>query len=186
MEVNSQVICSMKKDNMKWRLFDCDEKEISILPTKANFPSAMNRRYRNKRGKDVEDLSCVWFLVGKSDKGKEWIQVGRNLNLTSMLSRDIKEDIKEVCSGTGRYRKLNEEYKELIFREIDIKDYINNDEEAKKILGKEPTDINLKRAYWVNCASYIEGKLAYENNAKLYHSSALDGCYYAYFKSKKK
>jgi hypothetical protein len=147
----------------------------------------MNLRYRKKRGnkwgKDVENLSCVWVLIGKINEAEKWIQVGRNSSLKNMLSNDIKEDIKQVYSGTGKYGGLN--YSELIFYEINIKNYIENDEESKGILETEPLDTNLKMAYWVNCAAYIEGELASEKNVQLYHLSVLDGCYYAYFESKK-
>ena len=184
-EIGKLLICSIKKVDNGWVLYDCNGENISNLSGK--FPSSMNLRYRKKRGnkwgKDVENSSCVWVLIGKINEAEKWIQVGRNSSLKNMLSNDIKEDIKQVYSGTGKYGGLN--YSELIFYEINIKNYIENDEKSKGILGTEPLDNNLKRAFWVNCAAYIEGKLASEKNVQLYHLSVLDGCYYAYFESKK-
>ena len=71
----------------------------------------------------------------------------------------------------------------MTFYEIDVLRYISEDAEAKRILGEAPANKNLKLAYLVNCAAFIEGKESYLNNAYKYYPSILDGYYYEYFKN---
>ncbi|MCR4740820.1 MAG: hypothetical protein K5886_11260 [Lachnospiraceae bacterium] len=186
-------ICSLKKEDNIWNLYDWDGKPLrnpspNTSSPNAYFPKSLNQRYRNIRktyGID-EDISCVWFLTGKKNGREEWIQVGRTKTLNNMLSSDIKEDIKAFFYGTGKYGELGKEYSELIFYEIDVIRYIEADKEAQGIFGKMPDDKNLKLAYLVNCAAYIEGKESFENNAVIYVPSTLDGYYHRYFKDRKR
>lgn len=181
---HSLLICSVKKDNNIWNLYDSQGEKLREPFSHTVFPSSMNRRYRAIRKKYIceDDTACVWYLLGKNKVTAKWLQVGRTKNLRNLLSNDVKEDIKEIFSGYGKYGQLKDIYSELLFYEIDVKAYIECDKEAKVILGSMPDDKNLRQAYLVNCAAYIEGKLAYKNEVELYHSSTLDGYYYDYFK----
>ena len=180
-------VCSIKKEIETWKFYDLEGKQLREPSENTYFPSSMNRRYRAKRKGNAidEDISCVWFLIGKKNNASRWVQVGRTSNITNMLSNDIKNDIKEFYSGHGRYGELQKKYTELIFYEVDIEKYIKTDTEALKILGTSPIDMNLRMAYFINCAAYIEGKMAFEHTPDLYNPSILDGCYYRYFKDKK-
>lgn len=179
-------ICSIKKDNDIWKLYDCTDQELRTPSRDAKFTSSMNRHYRvfRKKSFSEEDSSCVWFLVGKTNNQEKWIQVGRTKDLTNLLSNDIKEDLKDFFYGTGKYGQLRDKYCELIFYEIDVLHYIKENNDVKEILGEIPSDRNLKLAYLVNCAAFIEGKESYINKADKYNPSVLDGYYYEYFKNK--
>lgn len=179
-------ICSIKKENNNWNLYDYEDKLLRRPSANTYFPSSLNMRYRIKRKEffEDEDTSCVWILIGKKNSITKWIQVGRTKNLKNLLSNDIKEDIKEFYSGNGKYGQLQDKYTELIFFEIDILKYIRVDKVAHTILGKAPINKYLRQAYFVNCAAYIEGKLAFQNKPELYSPATLDSCYFNYFKSK--
>ncbi len=180
-------ICSIKKRGDTWILYDTDGEEIRVPSESGYFSSALNRRYRNKRKSIIanDDISCVWFLIGNKNGSSKWIQVGRTKNLTNLLSNDVKEDIKDLYFGKGMYGELKEYYDELSFYEIDVERYIKGDEKLRSIMGKMPRNKYLRYAYLVNCAAYLEGKLACQYDVEKYHSSTLDGFYNLYFKEMK-
>lgn len=152
----------------------------------------MNIRYRNFRKKYIKrnDISCIWILVGikNNEDTESWIQIGRSKHLTNLLSEDVKEDIKAILyERNGKYKDLKKEFKNLVFYEVNIEEFLKNDnDEALNGYRIEPQNENLKYVYHYIRAAYTEAKLGYYNDAQLFHTSTVDGFYYKYFKDKNK
>lgn len=134
-----------------------------------------------------EDIPTVWALVGFSDDGKEtWEQVGRTKDLTNSLD-EIREDVKNFYNNQKKYGNLrNKDYKKLVFYEIDIDNYLKNDELFIRICGEPPENPFFALAYYFVRAAYVEGKLGFETSAHMYHKSTLDEYFYSYYEKNKK
>jgi hypothetical protein len=162
-----EKVCSITIDDEKKKLlFDCKGNAIKITP---RYTRAINMRYREKREKNGlqdKELSVVWILVGVKGEKKKILQVGRNCSLTRMLSSDIRKDVKEIIGDApnSRYNNLCNGYNELIFYEIRISDFLENDGVFKEMFGGVPLEkienSDLCSAYHTIRASYVEGKVA--------------------------
>lgn len=183
-KISKGMICAIRLENNKWNLYDCDGDKLPNPSSKRIFSSSMKKNYLKKHKNKKFDISTVWILVGVLDNGKKICeQVGRTKDLINSLT-EIKNDIKDFYrSETTKYGILkNKDYKEIIFYEIDIDEYIKNDELFKKLYGDAPTDVCLSSAYYFIRAAYVEGKLGFETSASMYHKSSLDEYFYEYYK----
>lgn len=156
----------------------------------------MNRRYRKKRAvrTDNTNTPIVWMLIGKNEMNEEiCLQVGRNKNLQRMLSTDIRLDVHEIRSGdeNTKYGQLVKEYRALEFYEIDIDNYLKEDDVFCKCFGQIPQNEYLASAYFTLRAAYVEGKVVAEygcrkekDNGRMWCPSpdGLDGSFYEYWK----
>lgn len=186
-EKNYIKICSIiKSAEGEWIFYDCEDNKLPEPSEKRIFSSAMKIQYRKKRKIDRDDISTVWALVGFNDDGKEtWEQVGRTKDLTNSLD-EIKEDIKKIYRNEKKYGDLkNKNYRKLVFYEIDIDNYLKNDEVFVKMYGNPPENNDFALAYYFIRAAYIEGKLGFEKSARMYHKSTLDEYFYSYYEKNK-
>ena len=188
-EISKELICTIRLENKDWKLYDCDGKELPVPSSKRIFSSSMKKRYLNlkKRGNKENNISAVWILVGISDNGKEICeQVGRTTDLINSLT-EIKDNVKDFYrSDSKKYGALKDKnYKEIVFYEVDIDEYIKNDKLFKKLYGNVPNDEYLSLAYYFIRAAYVEGKLGFETSASMYHKSSLDEYFFDYYKRNK-
>lgn len=187
-EISKERICSIRLENNHWHLYDCKDNKLPVPSEKRIFSSAMKNCYQKER-KNQQDrkFSIVWILVGTTfDNVKKCVQVGRTKDLINSLT-EIKNNIKDFYCGTrGKYdilRKKN--YKELVFYEVDIDEYIKNEDELfKNLYGDAPSDEYLLAAYYFIRAAYVEGKLGAGTYAfeDMYHKSSLDEYFFDYYK----
>ncbi len=187
-KVSKMMICSIRFENGSWLFFDCDDNQLLAPSGDRIFSSAMKKRYLKKREKHRDDISTVWILVGITSDGKKICeQIGRTKDLINSLT-EIKNNVKDFFySDSGKYGVLKKKnYKEIVFYEVDINKYIDNDELFIKMYGNEPEDEYLLAAYYFIKAAYVEGKLGFETSASMYHKSSLDGYFYEYYKEKHK
>ncbi len=188
-------ICSLKKENNTWSLYDCCNPNNNLgnpYSWKKRFPPTMNTHYRDYRKGILDgDNPNVWVLKGKDKIDESTLQVGRTKNLERLLSHDIKGDIYDffLKNMNNKYGKLKvSKYDELTFYEVDIEEYLKDDTTFISMYKKCPSDEDLKSAYLLIRAAYVEGKIACkECNGRdsMYTPSTLDGCYYAYWKKQK-
>lgn len=183
-KISKEMICTIRLENNNWKLYDCDGNELPVTSSKRIFSSSMKKHYLKKRKNKKNDISTVWILVGISDNGKKICeQVGRTKDLINSLT-EIKNNVKDFYrSDSGKYGVLKEKnYKEIVFYEVDIDEYIKNDKLFKKLYGNVPNDTYLSSAYYFIRAAYVEGKLGFETSASMYHKSSLDEYFYEYYK----
>lgn len=187
-EISKEMICAIRFENNEWNLYDCDGEKLPNPSDKRIFSSSMKKSYLNlkKRGNKENNISAVWILVGISDNGKEICeQVGRTTDLINSLT-EIKDNVKDFYrSDSKKYGVLKKKnYKEIVFYEVDIDEYIKNDRLFKKLYGNVPDDTYLSSAYYFIRAAYVEGKLGFGTSASMYRKSSLDGYFYEYYKRK--
>ena len=147
----------------------------------------MKKHYLKKRENKKIDISTVWILVGILDNGKKVCeQVGRTKDIINSLT-EIKDNVKDFYrSDSKKYGALKDKnYKEIVFYEVDIDEYIKNDKLFKKLDGNVPNDKYLLLAYYFIRAAYVEGKLGFETSASMYHKSSLDEYFFDYYKRNK-
>lgn len=187
-EISKERICSIRLENNNWHFYDCNYDELPIPSEKRIFSSAMKNRYQKERkNKQDRKFSTVWILVGTTfDNVKKCVQVGRTKDLINSLT-EIKNNIKDFyCGNRGKYDILrNKNYKEIVFYEVNIDEYIKNkDELFKNLYGDAPDDEYLLAAYYFIRAAYVEGKLGAGTNAfeDMYHKSSLDEYFFDYYK----
>lgn len=185
-EISKEMICTIRLENNDWNLYDCDGKKLLVPSSERIFSSSMKKHYLKKRENKENDISTVWILVGISDNGKKICeQVGRTTDLINSLT-EIKNNVKDFYrSDSGKYGVLKKKnYKEVVFYEVDIDEYIKNDSLFKKLYGNVPDDTYLSSAYYFIRGAYVEGKLGFETSASMYHKSSLDEYFYEYHKRK--
>ena len=76
------------------------------------------------------------------DNGKKVCeQVGRTKDIINSLT-EIKDNVKDFYrSDSKKYGALKDKnYKEIVFYEVDIDEYIKNDKLFKKLYGNVPND----------------------------------------------
>lgn len=188
-EISKEIVCSICLKDETWHLYDCNGGELPIPSAERIFSSAMKLRYQNKRGDKECDISTVWILVGTTEDNEyRCVQVGRTKDLKNTLD-EIKENIKKFFNPKdkkyGKLKGMN--YKELVFYEVNIAEYIKNDNEFKKLCQVAPKEEILLEAYYFIRAAYVEGKLGALTYAdeNMYHKSSLDEYFYEYFKAKR-
>lgn len=191
-EISKEMICKVKlnkdkykyKDKYCWELYDCNERYLQVLSDERRFSQLMKRRYLEKKKHKNNDVSTVWILVGISKTcEKNCEQVGRTTDLINTLN-EIREDIKDFYRNGKKYGGLKKNYTELVFYEVDIDKYMENDESFKTMYGNVPEDEHLLSAYCLIRAAYVEGKLGFITSANMYRKSPLDGYFYEYIKKK--
>ena len=126
-------------------------------------------------------------MVGILDNGKKVCElVGRTKDIINSLT-EIKDNVKDFYrSDSKKYGALKDKnYKEIVFYEVDIDEYIKNDKLFKKLYGNVPNDEYLSLAYYFIRAAYVEGKLGFETSASMYHKSSLDEYFFDYYKRNK-
>lgn len=188
-EISKEIICSICLENDDWHFFDCNGNELPVPSEKRIFSSAMKLRYQNKRGDKERGISTVWILVATTeDNGNICVQVGRTKDLKNTLD-EIRENVKKFFNPKDKkYGKLKgKNYKELVFYEVNIAEYIKNDNEFKSLCKVAPKEEFLLEAYYFIRAAYVEGKLGALTYAdeNMYHKSSLDEYFYEYFKAKR-
>lgn len=184
-EQKYKKICSIiKSENEDWNFFDYNGSPLRKPSETAIFTSAMKRRYLKTKSRI--DIPTVWVLVGFDDENKiTWEQVGSTKDIINALV-EIKNAIKSFYSNGKKYGVLkNENYKKLVFYEVDIDNYLRDDLEFENIYGEALKNNDLKLAYYYVRATYIEGKIGYDTSARMYNPYILDGYFYNYFKNKK-
>lgn len=186
-KISKELICTIRLENNGWNLYDCDGKELPVPSRKRIFSSSMKKHYLKKRENKKIDISTVWILVGILDNGKKVCeQVGRTKDIINSLT-EIKDNVKDFYrSDSKKYGVLKDKnYKEIVFYEVDIDEYIKNDKLFKKLYGNVPNDKYLSLAYYFIRAAYVEGKLGFETSASMYHKSSLDEYFFDYYKRNK-
>ena len=186
-KISKELICTIRLENNYWKLYDCDGKELPVPFSKCIFSSSMKKHYLKKRENKKIDISTVWILVGILDNGKKVCeQVGRTKDIINSLT-EIKDNVKDFYrSDSKKYGALKDKnYKEIVFYEVDIDEYIKNDKLFKKLYGNVPNDEYLSLAYYFIRAAYVEGKLGFETSASMYHKSSLDEYFFDYYKRNK-
>lgn len=185
-------ICSIQLKNDTWHFYDCNDNELPTPSNKRIFSSSMKRRYLTKwndRQNDRQnDTSTIWVLVGyKKNNEEKFEQVGRTKDLINSLN-EIRENVKDFFGNdNSKYGKLKRKgYTEIVFYEVNIDDYLQDDRLFVETYGKPPTDGNLSSAYYFLRAAYVEGKIGVEKSPNMYHPSSLDGFFYSYFIEVKK
>lgn len=126
-------------------------------------------------------------MVGILDDGiKVCEQVGRTKDIINSLT-EIKDNVKDFYrSDSKKYGALKgKNYKEIVFYEVDIDEYIKSDELFKELYGNIPNDEYLSLAYYFIRAAYVEGKLRFETSASMYHKSSLDEYFFDYSRENK-
>lgn len=177
-------ICSIKKEKGVWNFYDCKNDMLPSPSEERIFTSAMKRRYYEKIQKREKGISTVWVLVGfKEDGGETWEQVGRTKDLKNSLD-EIRENVKQFYNSDKKYGALkNKKYHKLVFYEVDIDKYLQDDLLFKAMYGEPPKDSFFSLAYYFIRAAYVEGKLGCEKSACMYRKSSLDEYFYSYYKS---
>lgn len=143
------------------------------------------RYYANYyQNEDSRQYPTVWILVGYDKKNNvTYEQVGRAKHIVRALS-EIRDDVKEICrSKITKYGLLGGKYKELVFYEVDIDEYVKKNGKTFCETFKEPDsdkDINLRLAYYFLKAAYVEGKIGFDSKANMYNTSSLDEYFYLY------
>ena len=186
-KISKELICTIRLENNGWNLYDCDGKELPVPSSKRIFSSSMKKHYLKKRENKKNDISTVWILVGILDNGKKVCeQVGRTKDIINSLT-EIKDNVKDFYrSDSKKYGVLKDKnYKEVVFYEVDIDEYIKNDKLFKKLYANVPNDEYLSLAYYFIRAAYVEGKLGFETSASMYHKSSLDEYFFDYYKRNK-
>lgn len=148
-EISKEIVCSICLQNETWNLYDCKGDELPSPSAERIFSSAMKLRYQNKQRNKKSDTSTVWILVGiTEDNEKICEQVGRTKDLKNTLD-EIKDNIKKFLNtDDGKYGKLKRKnYKELVFYEVDIDKYLENDKLFIELYGNAPSDKHLSAAY---------------------------------------
>ena len=112
--------------------------------------------------------------------------MGRTKDIINSLT-EIKDNVKDFYrSDSKKYGALKDKnYKEIVFYEVDIDEYIKNDKLFKKLYGNVPNDESFSLAYYFISAAYVEGKLEFETSASMYHKSSLDEYFFDYYKRNK-
>lgn len=185
-KISKKLICTIRLENNDWNLYDCDGEKLPVPSNKRIFSSSMKKHYLKKRERETpkNDISTVWILVGILDNGKKVCeQVGRTKDIINSLT-EIKDNVKDFYRSDGKkYGALKDKnYKEIVFYEVDIDEYIKNDKLFKKLYGNVPNDEYLSLAYYFIRAAYVEGKLGFETSASMYHKSSLDEYFFDYYK----
>lgn len=169
------VICTIENQS-NYNEIDIIVKDCNgdkVYPSKKGkdfqFNRDINSSYRKKADIDSVNLSKVWLLVGEKDKKEELLQVGRSESLKCMLENDINRDTKSIVYKLkNKYGNLIDNYSALIFYEVDIDKYLDYNDEIFELLKK--TEINdnlyLRQAYYKIKASFVEGKIASDENVK--------------------
>ena len=186
-KISKKLICMIRLENNDWNLYDCDGEKLPDPFSKCIFSSSMKKHYLKKRENKKIDISTVWILVGILDNGKKVCeQVGRTKDIINSLT-EIKDNVKDFYrSDSKKYGALKDKnYKEIVFYEVDIDEYIKNDKLFKKLYGNVPNDKYLSLAYYFIRAAYVEGKLGFETSASMYHKSSLDEYFFDYYKRNK-
>ncbi|WP_455259405.1 hypothetical protein [Ruminococcus sp.] len=188
-KISKKLICTIRLENNDWNLYDCDGEKLPVPSNKRIFSSSMKKHYLKKRERENQknDISTVWILVGILDNGKKVCeQVGRTKDIINSLT-EIKDNVKDFYRSDGKkYGALKDKnYKEIVFYEVDIDEYIKNDKLFKKLYGNVPNDEYLSLAYYFIRAAYVEGKLGFETSASMYHKSSLDEYFFDYYKRNK-
>lgn len=112
--------------------------------------------------------------------------MGRTKDIINSLT-EIKDNVKDFYrSDSKKYGAFKDKnYKEIVFYEVDIDEYIKNDKLFKKLYGNVPNDEYFSLAYYFIRAAYVEGKLEFETSASMYHKSSLDEYFFDYYKRNK-
>lgn len=187
------LVCSIEIDDYgNTTFFDCCGNEIKSKNTKS-----MNEHYREERRSVFrqDDVPVVWVLVGKRGNEERCLQVGQSKNLTRMLSNDIRKDVNEILfdeypkeKNLPKYKALTEKYQKLEFYEVDINS-VDVEETIWNYTFYE--DDNLKKVYLTILASYVEAKIAVEEECAAEESedglwnpspTGVDGYFYDYLK----
>ena len=100
--------------------------------------------------------------------------MGRTKDIINSLT-EIKDNVKDFYrSDSKKYGALKDKnYKEIVFYEVDIDEYIKNDKLFNSL------------AYYFIRAAYVEGRLGFETSASMYHKSSLDEYFFDYYKRNK-
>ena len=154
----------------------------------------------------------IWLIGTKKEHDTVWNYRNVASCCRRSLNREINEHIKQLIKKqetkkARRYFELwNNEVKKIAFFEILIDEYIKSLEESQEVQDsylfsiiqpkEEPSNVSALKILYKNRSSFIEGKLAAENNMRFDNAkdnggiwfpsgAGIDGDIYEYYYQKK-